>query len=442
MTRTSPAGEALLTLVRRIDLRRLILGDWLLKSAAIAVAAVLWVIAARGAPAADTTITFDGRIPVERPDVPAGFVLRGSLGDVGVKLRGPEDVVRAIGQPQLRALLDISGIAPGPQQQDAPVRVLVSDDRVHVVEVAPATVPIRFERRVERTLVVQSRFANDPPAGFQAAPATFRPQEVTVSGPESAVAMVAAVVATVRFGDTPLDLAQDVRPLPVDASGQPVEGLEVDPVSVHVTVPVQSTATTRALPVLAQVRGDVATGYWISRVTTDPLVVTVGGDRDAIAALDRVDTGAIDVSGINSGRTVTVPLVVPQGVRVIGEAQATVTITVVALAGTRPFPLVAVQPVGLGTGLAATVSPATIDVTLAGTVPLLSILGADAVSASVDLSGRGPGTYTLDVVVRVPNGTAIQSVQPLRVAVTIRSLSTPPPPPPSPSPTPLPSGTP
>ena len=239
MTRTSPAGEALVTLLRRIDLRRLVLGDWALKSAAIAVAFVLWVIAARGAPGADITVTFDGRIPVERPDVPAGFVLRGSLGEVGVKLRGSEEVVRSIGQPQLRAVLDITGLAPGPQQQDAPVRVLVADDRVHVVEVAPATVPIRFERRIDRSLAVQARFSNDPPGGFQAAPATFRPQQVTVSGPESAVATVAAVVATVRFGDTPLDLAQDVRPLPVDASGQPVEGVEVDPVSVHVTVPVQ-----------------------------------------------------------------------------------------------------------------------------------------------------------------------------------------------------------
>ena len=434
MTRTSPAGEALVTLVRRVDLRRLVLGDWALKSAAIAVAFVLWVIAARGAPGADITVTFDGRIPVERPDVPAGFVLRGSLGEVGVKLRGSEEVVRSIGQPQLRAVLDITGLAPGPQQQDAPVRVLVADDRVHVVEVAPATVPIRFERRIDRSLAVQARFSNDPPGGFQAAPATFRPQQVTVSGPESAVATVAAVVATVRFGDTPLDLAQDVRPLPVDASGQPVEGVEVDPVSVHVTVPVQSTATTRALPVAAQVHGDVATGYWVSRVTTDPLVVTVGGDRDAIAALDRVDTGAIDVSGLTSGRTVTVPLVVPNGVKVIGDAQANVRITIVALAGTRPFPLVAVQVAGLGPGLAAVVNPGTIDVTLAGTVPALSGLGADAVTATVDASGRGPGAYALDAVVRVPPGTAVQNVQPSRVTVTIRSLT--------PSPTPAPTGTP
>jgi YbbR domain-containing protein len=169
----------------------------------------------------------------------------------------------------------------------------------------------------------------------------------------------------------------------------------------------------------------------VSRVTTDPLVVTVGGDREAIAALDRVETATVDVSGLSAGRTITVPLVLPAGVKVIGGAQATVTVTIVALVGTRPFPLVAVQVVGLGSGLSATVTPGTIEVTLAGTVPVLSGLGPDAVGATVDVTGRGPGTYTLDAAIRVPAGTTVQNVQPGRVTVTIRSLT----PPSTPTPT-------
>jgi hypothetical protein len=110
-----------------------------------------------------------------------------------------------------------------------------------------------------------------------------------------------------------------------------------------------------------------------------------------------------------------------------------VSVTVVALTGTRPFPLVAVQVVGLGPGLAAEVIPSTVEVTLAGTVATLNAFGSEAVGASIDLSGRGPGTYTADVAIRAPSGTGVQSVQPPRVTVTIRSLRTP---------TPAPSGTP
>src|SRR5262249_39163230 len=159
----------------------------------------LWLAAARMAPGPDVTLAFDGRLPIEQPDVPEGSVLRGSLGDVSVRLHGPEEAVRAIGLPQLRAVLDINGLTLRVEPQDAPGRVLVADDRVGGVEAARAPIAVRSERRVERRLAAQARFANDPPSGFQAAPATFRPQEVTVGGPESAVAAVAAVIATVRF---------------------------------------------------------------------------------------------------------------------------------------------------------------------------------------------------------------------------------------------------
>ena len=428
----APQGARRLAVWRRYDLRRLLLGDVPLKAVAVAVAVVLfaWASAVYRPPAREVTVPFEGRIPVERPEVPPGFVLRGSLGDVGVRLRGPEDVVRGIGQQHLRATVDLSGVAAGHEPQEAPVRVSVSDERVRVIEAIPATVSLRLERRVERVLAVQARFANAPPAGFQASPATFRPQEVTVSGPESAVAAVAAVLAVLRFGDAPLDLAQDARPVPVDANGEAVEGVAVDPVAVQVTVPVVSSATTRTVPIQWRLAGQVATGYWISRITTDPLVATVSGERSAIAALESIETAPVDVTGLTSGRGFVAALAVPEGISVLGETEARVTVTVVALVGTRPFPLVAVRAVGLSEGLTATIDPPSVSVILAGTVAGLSALGAADVSAIVDVTGRGPGTYTLDVQVSAPGGVSVDSVQPPRVSVTIASAA----PPPSPSP--------
>jgi len=412
--------------VRRIDLRQLVVGDLALKSAAVVVAIVLFIwVSAVYAPPAEVTVAFDGHVPIERPDVPAGSILVGQLGEVTVRLRGPEDAVRAVGQEQLRASLDLAAAVPRPEPQEIPVRVAVADARVRVVEVMPASILVRLERRTERDLALQARFANEPPAGYRASEATFRPQQVTVAGPESAVANVVAVLATLRFGDTPIDLAQDVRPTPVDAAGREVEGVEVDPVSVRVNVPVLSKATTRTVPILWRFSGDVGTGYWISRVVTDPVAVTVSGDRDAIEALERIETAPVDVGGLTSGRTFATPLVVPAGIALVGAVQATVSVTVVALVGTRPFPLVAVQATGMGDGLVAEIDPRAVDVTLSGTVPVLASLAADAVAAVADLAGRGPGTYTVEVAVRAPAGTAVSSVQPARVTVTLRPKASP-----------------
>jgi YbbR domain-containing protein len=283
-------------------------------------------------------------------------------------------------------------------------------------------VTVRIEPITSRDVAVQPRFANDPPAGTFAGDPAITPSEVRVSGAASQVARIAAVYATVRFGDAVTDLVVSVQPTAVDASAAPIEGLTADPAVVQVTVPVLPTATTRTVPVVPTVRGVVASGYWITRVTIDPSVVTVRGEAAALGAIDQVTTAPIDVSGLTAERSFQVALQLPaENTSLIKATQATVTVSVSALTGTRPFPVVAVQVNGLGSGFVAELDPQTISLVVAGPVPALSGITTAQLSATVDAAGKGVGTYTVDVVVGTPAGTTAQSVQPTRVTLTIRA---------------------
>lgn len=405
---------------RRLALRSL--GqDLPLKALALGVALVLWVTVAQAA-VREVTVEFDGRIPVERPEVPEGYVLRGQLGDVAVRLRGTPAAVAAISREQLRATIDVSVVAATRgETQDAPVRIAVASETVKVVGADPATVQVRVEPVTSRTLKVQVRYANEPPRGFAAGDPTVTPAEVKVSGPQSAVAAVAAVYATVRFGDVALDLAQAAQATAVDQAGAPVDAVTSEPAAVQVAVPLLATSTTRTLPVLWTLRGTVAPGYWVSRVSVEPAAVTVRGEPGALGALERIEAEPVDVAGLVASRTARAALALPAGVTVLRPTDATVTVTVTPLTGTRPFPLVAVQATGVPATMSAEIEPRTVDVILSGTVPALNALTADQVTATVDTSGRGPGTYQLDVIVRAPSGLSVQTVQPARVTVTMRN---------------------
>ena len=406
---------------RRIDVRHIVTHDFPLKAAAVIIAVLFWVGYEQNAAPREITVPFDGRVPIERPEVPAGFVLRGQLGDVAVKLSGPEGVVNHVALADLRATIDIAGIeASRPEPRDAKVLVTVLTEGVHVIDVAPATIAVRLERITSRTVVVQTKLANEPPKGSQAGLTSVSPKEVRVSGPESAVAQIAAVFATVRFGDVATDILDTAPAIPVDANGLPIDGLQVEPGVVVVNVPLLPTATTKTVPILWTLKGAVANGYWISNVATDPVAVTVSGDQGAIAQLARIETVAVDVSGLGANRTTRVALVLPDGVNLMQTTDASVTVTVVPLAGTRPF-FMAVQILNVGAGLDATTDPGSVTVTVAGQAPALSALPPDVVVASVDVSGRSPGTYTLDVTVRLPTGFTVQTVQPARVTVTMKS---------------------
>jgi YbbR domain-containing protein len=405
---------------RRLDLRRALTHDFPLKAAALVIAMLFWVGYTQQIGPRDVTVAFDGRVPVERPSVPSGFVLRAQLGDVGVRLAGPEDQVASIGLADLHATIDLTGIdVSRPEPYDAKVDVTVANDAVKVVDWSPATISVRLERITSRTVAVQAKLANEPPKGTQAGLTSVTPKEVQITGPESTVAQVAAVFATVRFGDVASDLSDSAPAVPVDANGTAVEGLQVEPGVVRVNVPVLPTATTKTVPILWNVRGSVANGYWISRMATDPIVVTISGEQSLITPIERLETVPIDVTGLSATRTVRVSLNLPEGVSLVTPVDANVTITIVALAGTRPF-YAAIQIANLSVGLDAGVDTGSATVIVAGPQPTLVSLTADQVTASVDAAGRGPGTYVVDVNIRVPSGVTIQSVQPQRVTLTIR----------------------
>jgi YbbR domain-containing protein len=390
--------------------------DFALKTAALAIAILAFVAVAESSQ--EGVATF--RAPVERPEVPVGYVLRGTLGDVSVRLSGPHAQVAKIVQADVHPMPDLAQVdLTRNDVQNVALRLTLPEQVVATTD--PATVAVRIEKVVSRTLTVQVRFANDPPRGFQPGSPSLSAAEVKITGAQSLVAGVAGVFATLRFGDTPIDLATSAEAVPVDAAGNPVDGVQSDPPTVQVSVPVLSTTSTRTLPVLWQLSGSVAPGYWISRVTTDPVAVQVRGTQDRLAALDRVDTGLIDVSGLTANASFRVPLLLPEGVVLLQPTDATVGVTILALSGTRPYPSVAVQVTGLGGGLVGETAPGTVSLTLAGPAAALGLLGVDAVTATVDASGKGPGTYPADVVLRVPTGMTFVSLQPSRVTLTIRS---------------------
>jgi YbbR domain-containing protein len=398
--------------------------DFPLKLTAILIAMVFWIFSVLSAPPTEVVREYGGRVAVERPDsVPPGYVLQGQLGDVGVRLRGTEGALANVVASDLHATIDLPlADLHRSDPQDVPVRVEVATAGVKVEGFAPATVTVRIEPITSRAVAVQARFANSPPAGTFAGDPAITPGEVRVSGAASQVARIAALYATVGFGDAVTDLVQSVQPTAVDASAKTIEGLTVDPAVVQVTVPVLPTATTRTVPVVPAVRGSVAPGYWITRVTSDPTVVTVRGEAAALSSIEEVATAPIDVSGLGADRTFQVALLLPaEGTSLVKAAQATVTVSVVPLLGSRPFPLVALQASGLGSGLVAEFDPPTISLVLTGPVPALSGITAGQLVATVDAAGKGVGTYPVEVVVRAPASTAAQSVQPTRVTLTIRT---------------------
>src|SRR5207253_2393584 len=182
-----PAPARALMPRRRIDLRRIVTADLPLKITAILIAMIFWAVSVLSAPPTEVVRDYGGRVAVERPDaVPAGYVLQGQLGDVGVRLKGTEAALANVVPSDLHARLDV---ATADLHRSDPQDVLVSVDvetaGVKVDSIAPATVTVRIEPITSREVAVQARFANHPPGGTVAGEPAITPSQVRVSGAAS-----------------------------------------------------------------------------------------------------------------------------------------------------------------------------------------------------------------------------------------------------------------
>lgn len=180
------------------------------------------------------------------------------------------------------------------------------------------------------------------------------------------------------------------------------------------------TSASRTLPVAPSVIGDVAPGYVISRVTSDPAAVDVVGPLSLINGMSEVLTEPVSVDGAIAPvrQVVTVGAASPN-VRLKAAQRATVVVTIVPAAAERTIGRVPVRLRNVSPGLTARVLPPVVSITVRGSQESLGRLGVDAVTVFMDLAGLGPGVYELPVRADPTSGFGVARTNPAIAQVVI-----------------------
>ncbi len=412
--------------------------NWPLKLAAFGVATLLYA----GLIVSASAETFQGRIPISVLSQPPDSFVIGTLDDVTLV----RYLIVGADRPQITstsftATVDLADLValPGAPPVSVPVMVRAVDPRIQVLDTSPSRVAIRLDPLITRDAPVRVDVGAVPP-GLDVREPVVSEGTVTVSGPETAVRLVAAAEARVRLDPSGLDVNETVSLLPVDATGEVVDGVDVQPRTVRVTVQIGSQLSTRTLPVNAVVTGTPDPALEIAAVEVQPALVTVEGETDALAGLVSIGTRPVTISGATSDVATEVGLVVPAGIAVLGVQRVTVAITLRPREGTRTLEA-GVEILNPNPDLAYQTAVDRVLLTVGGTLEALDAIDPTGVTARLDVSGLAPGTTAVTVDVRLPPGVTLVAASPVRVNVTASPVATATPTP-SPSPAVLPTPTP
>lgn len=319
-----------------------------------------------------------------------------------VTVRGPQRSIDELERDDIRVFADLSELSAGTQRVELIGEIVDSGPTGRVIDVSPPDVTVEIVPVItDDTVPVRVDTPGELAPGFRVEEIACSPQTVSISGPSSIVTEIARGVVRIDLqnSDASFERSYAVEPR---YSGEGTlstndrSNIEIQPPTVSCRVEVNKIeGGTQLLVGEPNFIGSLPDGYVQQDFTIEPPSVFVSGDPNLIATLaDTVQTEPIDLNGQVGDFSREVAVILPEGL----EAQpstVTVQISVDARTITRQFTSVPIRTINVAASLSVTsLVPQSVDITISGPEPIVNELTLEDFRVTIDLQGRGAGTYT------------------------------------------------
>jgi YbbR domain-containing protein len=368
-------------------------------------------------------ITYTRPIPIEiLGQNPQYTISEQSAGNVTVTIKAPRSVHNALANDikLIRATINISALQEGQVELEPDIQIDVKPARL--VNYSPKTVRLNLEKLVTTTFPIKLNQTGNLSMGMEARKARLEYSEVQVTGPESKMAKVSEVLATVDMSTVTGNVNKQVALQAVDAQGTVIEGLTLSPSRIIVTIPIlQKGGYKNAFLALIPI-GSPAFGFQITHTEITPQVVTIYAlDPNQTDSLpDLIQTEPINLNGRNESFEQEVGLNLPPGVKLAGDTKVIVKITIEPTITTKSIRGVPITLLNTPMGLEAVLNISTVDVYLTGPMNLLNELTAQNLTIALDLTNIRPGTHELQPTIVLPDESINYQIVPDTIEVHIR----------------------
>ena len=384
-------------------------------AAAVGLALVIWfAITDTQNAIVEERLGFD--LTIEVVNVGSNLATASRIPPAVITIAGRRDDVDQATADDFVASVDLAGLAAGSHQ--LAVRVRSQDDDVRVAAVSPPSVEVTLEPVVQRIAPVRVTITNPPPLGFEVGEPVLATQTVTLSGIQGIVDLVDAVIAPIDLVGATVTVRLPVSLQARTSTDAAVSGVQIDPPSVEVLIPIQQTIFRRAVAVSPDLVGQPALGYRVAGIEIDPPTVVVVGTLEALGLTAVASTTPITFTNRTADLEAVVPALPPEGLALEEETLVTVRIQVEPVTVQAVF-TVAVEVLGLADGLQAAALPATVRLTVTGPAPVVAELLDASFRVTANADGLEEGVHTVLLQVRFSGAVEVAAVQPEDVRLVI-----------------------
>ncbi len=405
--------------------------NWGLKLVSLLFAVILWnyviteVNPMRPASFNDIKIVFDASSITQLNN--SGFTVKGALPEraVSVTVDIPRNQFKNLSRDSIQATASLAGITSEGKKE---LKVNVYSPYGTLKSQSVSTISIEIEQSDSKIVPVTFEPEGELPQGYWQGNYSVTPEVIKVSGAKSLVSKVKSVRVVVDLSTLTerLSASRDIELL--DEDGNVIDpdkaGLTLDYRNCIVNLEILPTKKVK-VDVSKSLNGSVAKGYSIKgtpEVSTPEIVIA--GPRSVLDTIDSVAPEPIDVSGASGDISVSKPLIMPKGVKAVGENTVTVLIRVEENMTTVSLSDLPVHVVNLGSGLKVDSKQLSATVTVTCPELMASKIKESMIRLTVNASGLDARSYTLVIHAEYDaeeTGITAVAINPESILVTITS---------------------
>lgn len=233
------------------------------------------------------------------------------------------------------------------------------------------------------------------------------PNVLKVSGPESIVKTVSAVVATINVDDMSMNVTDSVLPILYDSEGKEVDTtrLSLSNTTVNVSANILKT---KEVPITVKPSGTPADGHVATYTTTNPTTIELKGSTSVLNSINAIEIPSelINIDGAVDDVTATIDITeyIPYGAELLDKEDATIDVTVSI--GTIKNKVFSVNTdniivTGLPTDTEFQFIHSSVAVTISGLEEDVDKLVGTTLSGSIDLTDLPLGGHVVPLVLDI-----------------------------------------
>lgn len=341
------------------------------------------------------------------------------LGEVDIRIEINQQEVKYLSKENVRPYIDLSSIT-GPGEHI--LKIKVDNQYGKVREINPSEVTLIVDNAGANPIPVSVNITGNPPIGYYAEEPEIIPNVVHIEGASEAVAKVSSAVCNIDLTGLTEGYNKSVEVVLLDDNGQPVDSSLFNN-SVPAVIVKLDVLAKKSVPidVNSAILGqdDLAPGYEITNIRIEPENIDIGGKKEVLDSIRKMQLIPFTVSGANSDKVAMLDFEPVEGVRVLSDDKVQVYISIREIHEAKTFENIPIQVKNITAGYEVKISQQKTNVTVLAGITKISKLDRSDIVPYVDVEGLESGEYNLPVIFELSDGFTADNFTPGYATVSV-----------------------